>query len=51
MIDAYVAGINAWIAHTQTLTRRDDLDGDYKLAAVSDPTDVDARPTSSPSPA
>jgi acyl-homoserine lactone acylase PvdQ len=39
MIDAYVAGINAWIAHTQTLTGLNDLDANYKLATVSNPTD------------
>lgn len=38
MIDAYVAGINAWIDHTRTLTGKADLDANYTLATVSDPT-------------
>jgi acyl-homoserine lactone acylase PvdQ len=39
MIDSYVAGINAWIAHTQSLTGKSDLDVNYLVASQSTPTD------------
>jgi acyl-homoserine lactone acylase PvdQ len=39
MIDAYVAGINAWIAHTQSPLGANDLDANYTVASQSTPTD------------
>ena len=38
MIDAYVAGVNAWIAHAQQPDRSTDLDANYPLATLSTPT-------------
>jgi acyl-homoserine lactone acylase PvdQ len=39
MIDSYVAGINAWIAHTSSPTGAADLDANYLVASQSTPTD------------
>jgi acyl-homoserine lactone acylase PvdQ len=38
MIDAYVAGINAWVSHVNSLSGGAQLDGNYPIAAVSTPT-------------
>jgi acyl-homoserine lactone acylase PvdQ len=38
MIDSYVAGINAWITHTQSPTGKADLDVNYTVASQSMPT-------------
>jgi acyl-homoserine lactone acylase PvdQ len=39
MIDSYVDGINAWIAHTSAPTGAADLDANYLVASQSTPTD------------
>jgi acyl-homoserine lactone acylase PvdQ len=38
MIDAYVAGINAWVAHVNSPTGHSDLDADYPSAVGASPT-------------